>query len=49
MQEHGGNGITREFPVEYMYRSVRIFAFTEGTNEIQKLAIGRSLTGLDTF
>lgn len=49
IQVHGGNGITREFPVEYMYRSVRIFAFTEGTNEIQKLAIGRSLTGLDTF
>ena len=49
IQVHGGNGITREFPVEYMYRSVRIFPFTEGTNEIQKLAIGRSLTGLDTF
>ena len=49
IQVHGGNGITREFPVEYMYRSVRFFPFTEGTNEIQKLAIGRSLTGLDTF
>lgn len=49
MQIHGANGITCEFPVEYMYRSVRIFPFTEGTTEIQKLAIGRSLTGLDTF
>ncbi len=49
VQIHGGNGITPYFPVEYMYRSVRIFPFTEGTTEIQKLAIGRSLTGIDTF
>jgi len=49
MQVHGGNGVTREFPIEYMYRSVRIFMVTEGTNEIQKLAIGRSLTGIDAF
>ncbi|MEP0200849.1 MAG: acyl-CoA dehydrogenase family protein [Halioglobus sp.] len=49
MQIHGGNGVTREFPIEYMYRSVRLFMVTEGTNEIQKLAIGRSLTGIDAF
>ena len=49
MQIHGGNGITKEFPIEYMYRSVRLFMVTEGTNEIQKLAIGRSLTGIDAF
>ncbi|MDH3991808.1 MAG: acyl-CoA/acyl-ACP dehydrogenase [Gammaproteobacteria bacterium] len=49
MQIHGGNGITKEFPIEYMYRSVRPFMVTEGTNEIQKLAIGRSLTGIDAY
>lgn len=49
MQIHGGNGVTKEFPIEYMYRSVRLFMVTEGTNEIQKLAIGRSLTGIDAF
>ena len=49
MQIHGGNGVTSEFPIEYMYRSVRLFMVTEGTNEIQKLAIGRSLTGIDAF
>ncbi|MFK7731795.1 MAG: acyl-CoA dehydrogenase family protein [Pseudomonadales bacterium] len=49
MQIHGGNGVTCEFPIEYMYRSVRIFPFTEGTNEIQRLMIGRSLTGIDAF
>ena len=49
MQIHGGNGITQEFPVEYMYRAVRPFMVTEGTNEIQKLSIGRALTGIDAF
>jgi alkylation response protein AidB-like acyl-CoA dehydrogenase len=49
VQIHGANGITKEFPVEYMYRAVRVFPFTEGTTEIQKLAIGRSLTGIDVF
>lgn len=49
MQIHGGNGITKEYPVEYMYRAVRPFMVTEGTNEIQKLSIGRALTGIDTF
>lgn len=49
MQIHGGNGITQEFPIEYMYRAVRPFMVTEGTNEIQKLSIGRALTGIDAF
>ncbi len=46
---HGGNGITREFPVEYMARAVKVFRVTEGTNEIQKLMIGRAITGLNAF
>jgi alkylation response protein AidB-like acyl-CoA dehydrogenase len=49
MQIHGGNGITKEYPIEYMYRAVRPFMVTEGTNEIQKLSIGRTLTGIDAF
>ena len=49
MQIHGGNGITTEYPIEYMYRAVRPFMVTEGTNEIQKLSIGRALTGIDAF
>jgi len=49
LQIHGGNGITKEYPVEYMYRAVRPFMVTEGTNEIQKLSIGRILTGIDVF
>ena len=49
MQIHGGNGITKEYPIEYMYRAVRPFMVTEGTNEVQKLSIGRALTGIDAF
>lgn len=49
MQIHGGNGVTREFPIEYMYRAVKPFTVTEGTTEVQKLSIGRALTGVDAF
>ncbi len=49
VQIHGGNGITREYPVEYMQRAVRVFPFTEGTTEIQKLMIGREILGLSAF
>lgn len=49
VQIHGGSGIIRESPVEYMHRAVRVFPFTEGTTEIQQLAIGRALTGLSAF
>ena len=49
VQIHGGNGITREYPVEYLQRAVRVFPFTEGTTEIQKLMIGREILGLSAF
>ena len=49
VQVHGGNGITREYPVEYMQRAVRVFPFTEGTTEIQKLMIAREVLGLSAF
>ncbi|MFK7957554.1 MAG: acyl-CoA dehydrogenase family protein [Lysobacterales bacterium] len=46
---HGGNGVTREFPVEELYRMAPILTVTEGTPEIQKLIIGRSLLGVPAF
>lgn len=49
VQIHGGSGITKEYPVEYYSRAVRIFPFTEGTTEVQKLIIGRLLTGISAF
>jgi acyl-CoA dehydrogenase len=42
----GGNGYTRDFPVERMHRDAKIFTIFEGTSEIQRLVIGRQITGL---
>ena len=43
----GGNGYTREFPVERCHRDAKIFTIFEGTSEIQRMIIGRAVTGLD--
>ncbi|MGW9552924.1 acyl-CoA dehydrogenase family protein [Nocardiopsis sp. NPDC055551] len=42
----GGNGYTREYPVERWHRDATIFTIFEGASEIQKLIIGRTITGL---
>jgi acyl-CoA dehydrogenase len=42
----GGNGYTRDYPVERMHRDAKVFTIFEGTSEIQRLVIGRALTGL---
>jgi hypothetical protein len=43
----GGNGYTREFPVERWHRDAKIFTIFEGTSEIQRMIIGRAVTGLN--
>jgi acyl-CoA dehydrogenase len=43
----GGNGYTRDFPVERWHRDAKIFTIFEGTSEIQRMLIGRAVTGLD--
>lgn len=43
IQVHGGYGYTRDFPVERAYRDVRVSKIYEGTSEIQRVVIGRSL------
>jgi alkylation response protein AidB-like acyl-CoA dehydrogenase len=43
----GGNGYTRDYPVERWHRDAKIFTIFEGTSEIQRLIIGRAVTGLD--
>ena len=43
----GGNGYTRDFPVERWHRDAKIFTIFEGTSEIQRMIISRAVTGLD--
>ncbi len=46
MQILGGNGFTREYPVERMARDARIYTIFEGTSEIQRLVIARTISGM---
>ena len=43
MRVLGGYGYTKEFPVERYYRDAPLMIIGEGTNEIQRLVIARSL------
>ena len=43
IQIHGGYGYVSDFPVERIYRDVRVCQIYEGTSDIQKIIIGRAL------
>ena len=43
IQIHGGYGYVSDFPVERIYRDVRVCQIYEGTSEVQKILIGRAL------
>ncbi|MFS0763841.1 acyl-CoA dehydrogenase family protein [Peribacillus phoenicis] len=43
MQIHGGMGYTRELPIERWYREARLWRIYDGTDEIQRMIISRSL------
>jgi butyryl-CoA dehydrogenase len=43
IQIHGGYGYVTDFPVERIYRDVRVCQIYEGTNDIQRILIGRGL------
>ena len=45
VQIHGGYGYSREYEVERLYRDARITTIYEGTSEIQRLVIAKSLLG----
>jgi acyl-CoA dehydrogenase len=42
----GGNGYTREFPVERWHRDAKIYDIFEGTAEIQQMVISRAISGI---
>ncbi len=46
IQVHGANGYTDAYPVERYWRDAKILGIYEGTNQIQRLIIGRLITGL---
>ncbi len=41
----GGNGYTRDYPVERWHRDAKIYTIFEGTSEIQRLIISRAISG----
>jgi len=49
IQVFGGYGYVDEYPVGKYLRDTRVTTLYEGTSQIQKLLIGRALTGIDAF
>ena len=43
IQIHGGYGYTKEFPVERFFRDAKITQIYEGTQEVQRIVVARSL------
>jgi alkylation response protein AidB-like acyl-CoA dehydrogenase len=48
VQVLGGSGYTQDFPVERYMREAKVLQILEGTNQIQRMIIGRALTGGST-
>ena len=46
IQIHGGYGFMKEFPVEKLYRDVKLMTIGEGTSEVQKMVIARNLLNM---
>ena len=49
IQIHGSYGYTDDYPVERFLRDIRVSSILEGTSQVHKLIIGRSLTGINAF
>ncbi|MEU5086897.1 acyl-CoA dehydrogenase family protein [Streptomyces sp. NPDC021356] len=49
LQVFGGYGYIDEYPVGKLLRDARVMTLYEGTSQIQKLVIGRALTGVSAF
>jgi len=49
IQVHGGSGYVDDYPVERYLRDARVTTLYEGTSQIQKLIIGRAMTGVNAM
>jgi alkylation response protein AidB-like acyl-CoA dehydrogenase len=49
IQVHGGSGYVDDYPVERYLRDARVTTLYEGTSQIQKLIIGRAVTGVNAL
>ena len=49
IQVHGGSGYVDDYPVERYLRDARVTTLYEGTSQIQKLIIGRAVTGVNAM
>ncbi|MFI0981584.1 acyl-CoA dehydrogenase family protein [Streptomyces sp. NPDC021093] len=49
LQVYGGYGYIDEYPAGKLLRDARVMTLYEGTSQIQKLVIGRALTGVSAF
>jgi len=46
IQIHGGYGFLKDFPVEKLYRDVKLMTIGEGTSEVQKMVIARNILNM---
>jgi alkylation response protein AidB-like acyl-CoA dehydrogenase len=49
IQIHGAYGLSREYPVEQLFRGARMMTIPDGTTQIQKLIVGREVLGMQAF
>lgn len=49
LEVFGANGLSPEYPIERLFRDARVMPVPDGTSDIQRLVIGRNLTGVSAF
>ncbi len=49
LEVFGANGLSPEYPIQGLYRDARVLSVPDGTSDIQRLLIGRNLTGVSAF
>ncbi|UPM44251.1 acyl-CoA dehydrogenase family protein [Halocatena salina] len=49
LQIYGGNGLSKDYPLERYYRDARTMTIPDGTTEIQKLVVGYELTDMQAY